>query len=401
MRILDVSPRPSSLRERGSAVRIDGLLRGLSREHEVRQFVQTVRDGSRVEIAPPPYAELRFSSPVSDFTLELCNRAWTNAPILAGAGLRLTRPQRLRELLAWADVTLIEFPWQVEACRRMAPNARLVYASHNVEAQKFPSWSEAVGRPLTSPLWCRLIERYERRAVGAADLVIAVSEDDRAEFVRRYGADPDSIFVIPNGADTTAYGPILASQRAAAKQALGLPDQPTVLFAASSSPPNVAGVRWVERLAHQARELTFLVTGAVGSLVRDYASNLVVSGFVEDFGICLGAADISICPIEHGGGTKIKLLESLAAGLPTVAFAESLRGLAIEDGEHVIVASKTEDSLLASLDLITRDAELAVRLGRNARAIAVERYGWEEIASRLETILTGDRSFVDSGHSLS
>ena len=388
MRILDVSPRISALRERGSAVRIDGLLNGLGRGHEVRQFAQTVRSRLGAETAPRGYAELRFSSPLSDIAVELGQRAWTRAPILAGAGLRLTRPRVLKELLDWADVTLVEFPWQVEECRRLSPTGCLVYASHNVEARKFPSWSEAVGRPLSTRAWCRLVERLERKAVTESDLVIAVSEDDRAEFACRYGTDLERIVVIPNGADTTAYGPASDSEKAAAKRTLGLPNRPAVLFAGSDSPHNVAGIRWIERIARRTDRLTFLVAGGIGSWAQK-GGTVVAPGFVEDFALCLRAADMSVCPIEHGGGTKIKLLESLSAGLPTVAFAESLHGLEIRDGEHVIVASKTEESLLAALQLLVDDPGIRAHLARKAREIAVERYDWGRIASALEAVLLG------------
>ena len=361
--------------------------------------MQTVSDGSRAEIAPPPYAELQFSSPVSDFTLELCNRAWTHAPILAGAGLRLTHPPVARELLRVGQ----RHPDRVPVRSRHAGAWRRMpgwYASHNVEAQKFPSWSEAVGRPFTSPLWCRLIERYERRAVGDADLVIAVSEDDRAEFVRRYGADPDSIVVIPNGADTTAYGPILASQRAAAKQALGLPTsrrcssrprapaqcRRSALDRAPCPPSQRSDVPGHRRSAPMSATTRATWSYQASCGLRD----LPWRGRHQHLPDRAPEVERrSSCSSRWRRGSQPSPLPS------------GCRSTAIEDGEHVIVASKTEDSLLASVELIARDVEHGARLGRNARAIAVERYDWEKISSRLEAILTGDRSFVDSGHSLS
>ena len=72
---------------------------------------------------------------------------------------------------------------------------------------------------------------------------------------------------------------------------------------------------------------------------------VVATGLLDDFGVALAAADFALCPIEFGGGTKIKLLEGLAAGLPTVAFAEALHGLDL-DGE-VLAAPKSEHGLLA------------------------------------------------------
>ena len=90
--------------------------------------------------ALPSYREIRYSHPLATLVREASERAWVNAPVLGGAAFRLTRPRRLLELLRWADAVLVEFPWQFEHCRRQRPEARLVYASHNVEAQKFASY---------------------------------------------------------------------------------------------------------------------------------------------------------------------------------------------------------------------------------------------------------------------
>ena len=218
------------------------------------------------------------------------------------------------------------------AVRRLSParpDVPVVLATHNVEAAKFAGYAEAAGAPATSRIWLRRIEELERRAVQRADLVLAVSDADRSELIRLYDLDPSRVVEIRNGADTTRYSPAAPATKRAARRALGLPERPTVLFAASDVPPNRAGLAWVERLARRAGHMTFLVTGTVAAPSRN---GIVATGLVEDFGLALAAADYALCPIEFGGGTKIKLLEGLAAGLPTVAFAESLHGLAL-DGE--------------------------------------------------------------------
>ncbi len=148
----------------------------------------------------------------------------------------------------------------------------------------------------------------------AAELVIAVSDADRDLFVAHYAADPARVVVAPNGADTDTYTPSDDRARRRAKRRLGLPDKPTVIFAGGDVAPNRAGLRHVERLANLTDRFTFLVVGPVARPRR--GGNVVATGFVEDLRLHLQAADLAICPIEHGGGTKIKLLEALAAGLP-------------------------------------------------------------------------------------
>lgn len=85
------------------------------------------------------------------------------------------------------------------------------------------------------------------------------------------------------------------------------------------------------------------------------------------------AADLSLCPIEFGGGTKIKLMEALAAGLPTVAFAESLRGTELRDGVHVVVAPKSVEGRLGALQRLANDPAEAARIVEEALAELVRR----------------------------
>ena len=382
MRILDVSPRVVQPPARGSSVRTSNLLLRLAERHEVRQFSQARLRGSDPEgsrgrtSCTTPYTELGFASPLATLATEIGARSWVRAPVLSGAGLVFAQP--LRRLLRWAEVVVVEFPWQFAACRRIRPEIPAVLATHNVEAAKFAGYAEAAGTPPTTRIWLRWIEELERRAVQTADLVLAVSDADRNELIRLYDVAPSRVVEVPNGADTVRYTPASLATKQAARRALGLPECPTVLFAGSDVPPNRAGLTWVERLAARAPHITFLVTGAVAAPSRN---GIVATGVVEDFGLALAAADYALCPIEFAGGTKIKLLEGLAAGLPTVAFAESLHGLAL-DGE-VRVAPKSEEGLLAALEELVADRELARRVAARGREWVVANHDWCAIAQRL------------------
>ncbi len=391
MRILNVSPRVVFPPYRGSSVRTYNLLRHLSTRHEIRQF-SYARRGERPSGRPehgvritPSYLEHRYFTPIGAAVSELGERSWISAPVLSGVALRLVRPQLLQEWLRWADVTLVEFPWQFGLCRHENPTGRFVLATHNVEAQKFRSYSDAAGTPWTTTPWVRFIEHIERRAVAEAELILAVSAEDRNAFVDRYGADPARVIVVPNGADTERYRPADRDRRRAAKLTLGLPDKPTVIYVAADVPPNRVGLRWVQRLADRTDRFTFLVLGHVAKPAVN--GPLIATGLVDDLASYLQAADIGICPIEHGGGTSIKLLESLSAGLPTVAFAEALHGLKARDREHLLVVDKNEDALLSALKLLADDAVFADHLARAARRLVCDEYDWAAIAEKVDAAL--------------
>lgn len=388
MRILDVSPRVVYPPRRGSAVRTYNLLHQLSVGHEVKQFSQTDEFAFRQSVIrrslAPNYWEYRYAHPLAWVAVRSGQRPFLGgAPVLSGAALEASQPSLLRRLIRWADVVLVEFPWQFNHCFRHRPKGPLVLASHNVEVMKFASWGEAGGASSMSARKLRYIARLEKRAATRADLVLTVSADDRSQLIERYQLDPSRVIVIPNGADTCSHTRASPDAKRAAKQTLGLPDKPTVIFVGSDIPPNRRGLDWIERLGKQTDRFTFLVVGAVAA---DLATGqyIVATGLVEDLKCYLEAADIAICPIEHGGGTKIKLLESMAAGLPTVAFAAALDGTDARDGVHALVAGKSEAGLLSALNRLADDPDLSRAIGHAARQLARERYDWRAIAQQLE-----------------
>jgi glycosyltransferase involved in cell wall biosynthesis len=386
VRIAAVSPRVEASRVGGSQARIGGILRRLAERHEVRLLSQPRLAAVR---SPLPGGGFERSNPslAAALVSELGDRSWTTHPVLSGIGLGLTRREPVRRLLRWGDVVLVEFPWQFREAARLAGERPIVLSSHNVEAERYESMAAATGVRLSRRAWLRFIGAREREAVEQADLIVAVSEADRRGFAERYGADPRRIVVAPNGADVVAIEPAGADRRARAREELGLPpDRPVALYAGADVTPNRRGLEWVRALARATDRFTFLVVGKVGGAPRREGA-LHVTGWIPDFTVALAAADLALCPIEFGGGTKLKLIEAIAAGLPAVTFEESLAGTDLRDGEHVVVAERSAGGLRAALDALADEPERAARIGAAARAHAVEHHDWRQSAAAVERAL--------------
>ena len=370
------------------------LLSALSAAHEVRQFSQPQlhqlrAPGYRHEVRPTPtYLEYRNPSVLAAAAAELCNRTWIRPQaIFSGRVLRVARPARLHAWIGWANVILVEFPWQFAYCRRAAPNLPVVLASHNVEIMTRTSNARAAGIPVQRSLLLRCVRRIERRAVSEAELILAVSDADRAVYTERFGVAPDRVVTIPNGTDTRILTPLAPDERPALRAQLGLPERPTVVFlAAGPKIPDVEGLKWVRRLAGRLPEHTFLIVGGV--CPRPFVDgNIIATGHVADHRPYLRAADMSLSPIEHGGGTKIKVFDGLAAGLPSVVFAETIHGTELRDGEHVIRAAKSEAALEHAIRRISDEPALAATLGAAGRRFVCAHHDWTAIAGRLESVL--------------
>jgi len=270
----------------------------------------------------------------------------------------------LEKLLKWADVVLVEQPWQFSYCRRLRPDRQLVLSARNVELRTRASHAEAAGvMAYPNSLLLRWVRRVEAQAVLRADLVVAVSEADRDALIGCYDVSPERVVVAANGSDTRRFVPARPERKLGLRKRLGLSGGTLAVFMAGHrKSPDVAALAWVRRLARRMSDCTFVV---IGDVLRPTAEgNRIATGWVEDPVTYLQAADLFLCPVEHGGGTKLKLFDALAAGLPAVAFAETLKGTSLRDGEHLLVSDHSEDALEKSTRRLLGDSSLAARLER-------------------------------------
>ena len=116
------------------------LLVELSHGHEVRQFSQpqlheVVRSDFIADVWPTTDYREHQAAATSPRPPRSSETALGSGPGRSSAvpAWGATRPRLLREWLAWADVALVEFPWQFAYCRRAAPALAIVFASQNVE----------------------------------------------------------------------------------------------------------------------------------------------------------------------------------------------------------------------------------------------------------------------------
>lgn len=110
--------------------------------------------------------------------------------------------------------------------------------------------------------------------------------------------------------------------------------------------------------------------------------NFKVHGFVDDVRDYISAASIYVCPIRDGGGTKLKILDSFAMGMATVAHPKSCEGIAAVDGDNVLFAT-TPYEFVDKIQLLLNDHELRARLGKNARKTAISMYSYTSIGNNI------------------
>ncbi|MFN3372950.1 MAG: glycosyltransferase family 4 protein, partial [Chloroflexus sp.] len=110
------------------------------------------------------------------------------------------------------------------------------------------------------------------------------------------------------------------------------------------------------------------------------------TGFVDNIRDVIARHAVEVTPIREGGGTRLKILEALALGVPVVSTSKGAEGLELIDGKHLLLADTPMDFARATSRLLT-DPPLARRLGETGRQAVAVRYDWRVIVPRLNDML--------------
>ena len=280
----------------------------------------------------------------------------------------------LREAVAASepDTVQAEFPYLVPAA--LAAAAPVVLSSQNIESEVMATLAEADSRPLHRRRWAweaRKTERYEAGAARAVAAVAATSDHD-AEIFERWGAR--RVVVVPNGVDTAAIeyrSPPSGAQLAYIGHYGYLPN-------------TLAARELVEQILPRVPGATLRLVGREPGpeLERLAGPTVTVVGEVPDPIAELRAARALVMPLRAGGGTRLKVLEALAAGTPVVSTPFGVAGLAVRDGEHVLIGETPEELSALAARVIADDA-LARSLSTRGRALVESSYDWSIVARPL------------------
>ncbi len=213
-------------------------------------------------------------------------------------------------------------------------------------------------------------ERYERRLARQVQAIVVFTERDQRATQRQSPAA--RVVRIP-------IGEALPAQ---ALDPLG-DEPPTLLFVGNyGHPPNVeAALRLARDIlppvwASRPEVRLCLVGDQAPPAIQQLAGpRVIVTGRVAEVTPYLDQASLVVAPLTTGGGMRVKVLSALAAGKALVASPLAVEGLALTDGQEVILADTNAQFSEAILRWLAQPAERQA-LAERARAWAGVHLSW-------------------------
>jgi glycosyltransferase involved in cell wall biosynthesis len=246
---------------------------------------------------------------------------------------------------------------------------------HNAEHVMWRRHAELETNPVRRPLVrleARRVRRYEAGLLARFDVVFAVSEHDRSTLAALVPSGPE-IALLPNVAD-----PALLD-----RPELTPSPEPVLLFLATLSwPPNAEGLsRFLgddfPALLERVPDARLVVAGSGASerLVRQVheSRGAEFTGPVDDDEALYARARCFVDVGVGGSGTKVKVLNALARGLPVVTRPDGAAGLEVSPGEHLLVGADRE-GMIASLEFVIQEDAAWASLSRKGRDLVRSRY---------------------------
>ncbi len=230
--------------------------------------------------------------------------------------------------------------------------------------------------------WLPALRRGERRALNAAQLAFVCSEQDQVYLRTLWGLT--HVAVVPNAVPMAP--PIV------------LPATKTALFLGMHSyePNRVAAeflIHEIWPLVHvQHPNAILLIAGKGCERIHGYGQNLPgvsFEGFQPNLQELYARTRVVCCPIQSGGGTRVKIVEGAMYGRPVVSTELGAEGLDFSPARGEIFIADCADLFAQQISMLFSDDALVERSGQLARKQAIAKYSEDKMISHIASCLSG------------
>ena len=374
--------------DRGGQIRTLEMLKRLHRRHEIHYVGLNRGDSSRSSEYCSRAYPIEHRTPEKNtlaFGAQLAGGLVSRLPVAVSRYRSAPMKRKIEELLRQErfDEVVCDFLFP-------APNipdlASCVLFQHNVEAVIWKRHAE--NAPSFFHRWyfqlqARRMETFEGQVCRTVKSVVTVSGNDAGYIRGHYGAR--RVSAIPTGVDIEYFTPDRAAE----------PSGDLVFLGSMDWMPNIDGAVWFVRdvlplIRGRKPDCSVVFAGRrPGRAILDLAradTRIQATGTVADVRPFLWGAAVSIVPLRIGGGTRLKIFESMAAGVPVVSTTIGAEGLAVQPGVEILIADDPAAFAECCIRLLD-DRATRAKMAQAARERVLSCFSWEAAARAFEQLL--------------
>lgn len=277
---------------------------GWAHHHGIDRAVQAMMDETITVHAGPSFGR----APRADGVHRL-DEWWD--PVLGGTIERLFAKR-------WFDLVVVNNVWLTKAFDHVAPGSVRVLESHDVFSERVDAL-RAIGAPADFFVCNRADETF---GWNRADVIVAISDHEQRSIAG--SVEGAAVVALP-------YAEAMSPPR---RRDYVHPEKVVFGFLGSAHPFNVHGVKaLIAQLTPLMRwaPVELVVAGEVGrSLTPDQAAVVTDLGYVRSPDDFFDAIDIFVSPLDYGSGLKIKVVEAVSKGVPTLVTEHSAIGTCMD-----------------------------------------------------------------------
>lgn len=385
MRILWVKTGPLHPLDTGGKRRTHAMLTEISREHDVT-YLALLPEGTRVsrEEENDPYAREKIWI-TSKQVPKTSPRFWVD---LARSTVLTSRPYAVqryeeRKLKARLQAIALKNDYDLVICDFLAPALNFlkirfrcptVLFQHNIESQIWKRLAEAEKSVLKRRylhLQYRRMHAWEDRLSRLFTGVITVSPDDTRLARELYNLD-NVLGDVPTGVDVNYFTPGKTASPPFTLGFLGSMDWMPNIDACQHFLDDI----FPQVLASRPDCRLKIIGRNPPASLRDRASDkVIITGTVDDVRPHVQSCHAIVVPLRAGGGTRIKIYEAMAMGVPVISTRIGAEGLPVTHNSDILLADAPSDFAREILRL-TSDPALAASIATQARSNVENRYSW-------------------------
>lgn len=396
MKILWVCPFFLHPTDRGAQIRTLNTLRELHKRHEIH--FAALNDPSNAE-GPlrsseysTRYVAVEHSAPARaslGILPQLAASIFQPVPLAVSRYASRTLRVKIEDLIATEryDAIVCDF---LAAAPNVPQLQQSVLFQHNVETtiwQRHVEQASSFLKRTYFRMQAQKMRAYEEKVCRNSKFVIAVSVIDAERMKDMFKIN--TVTSVPTGVDVEYFAP-----------RGHVPPICDMVFSGSMDwLPNVDAVEFflsqvLPLIRERIPNASFTIAGrSPDARVLKAAQGIElvsVTGKVDDMRPFLWGSKISVVPIRIGGGTRLKIYECMAAGLPVVSTSIGAEGLRYQNGTDIVIADDPRPFADACVNLLSHD-DTRCRIAKNALQRAEVELSWDAVSREFEEILTAHR----------